>query len=229
MRCRGRFARASANYPPQLEELVWDALNGRVGRHGHACAAAAVRATGAPSEHHHREHDSFPSRPLWCALVTRIVRPKSGEASCACAKAAMQKGLDSMKSKRVWDLDDVYFLPDLLRGPKISEAMLGRVCSILVVKGEELGPDERVWKARIVFQGSNIGTKSGTFAADLFEEVSDAPASFLAARTALGVAALRGFRATLRDAESAFWQALIDTGARTPTFVELPCDWWPDT
>ena len=53
------------------------------------------------------------------------------------------------------------------------------------------------------FQGSNIRTKTGTSAADLLEEASHAPASFAAARAALGVAALKQFMATLRDAGSA--------------------------
>ena len=111
----------------------------------------------------------------------------------------------------------------------ISEAMLGRAFQILGVKGEELGKDLQVWKGRIVFQGSNVRTKSGTSAADLFEEVSNAPASFAAVRVGLAVAALKGFKATLRDAESAYFQALIDTPTRTPTFVELPREWWPDS
>ena len=79
------------------------------------------------------------------------------------------------------------------------------------------------------FQGSSIRTKTGTSVADLFEEVSNAPASFAAARAALGVAALRGLRASLRDAESAYLQALVDTPNRTPAFIELPREWWPDS
>ena len=83
----------------------------------------------------------------------------------------------------------------------------------------------KAWKARIVFQGSNVRTKAGTSAADLFEEVSNAPASFAAARAALAVAALKVFSVTLRNAETAYLQALADTPTRTPTFVELPHEW----
>ena len=78
--------------------------------------------------------------------------------------------------------------------------MLGRAFAILGIKGEELGDVLKAWKARIIFQGSNVRTKTGTSAADLFEQVSNAPASFTAARAALAVAALKGFSATLRDA-----------------------------
>ena len=107
--------------------------------------------------------------------------------------------------------------------------MFGRVFSILGIKNEELGDDQKIWKARCVFQGSNVRTKTGTSAADLFVEGSNAPASFAATRAAIGVAALRGFNASLRDAETAYLQAVIDTPTRTPTFVELPREWWPDS
>ena len=121
-----------------------------------------------------------------------------------------------MQDKVVWDTSDVYSLSDLLKHKGIEEAMFGRAFAILGVKGEELGADQQKWKARIVFQGSNIRTKTGTSAVDLFEEVSNAPASFAASRAALGVAVMRKLRASLRDAESAFLQALMDAENRIP-------------
>ena len=107
--------------------------------------------------------------------------------------------------------------------------MFGRVFYILDIKNEKLGDDQKVWKARCVFQGSNVRTKTGTSAADLFEETSNAPASFAATRAVLGVAAMRDFNASLRDADTAYLQAVIDSPTRTPTFVELPKEWWPDS
>ena len=106
-----------------------------------------------------------------------------------------------MDSKKVCDTDGVYSFKNLLNHKDIQETMLGRVFSILGVKNEELGEAMKIWKARCVFQGSNVRTKTGTSAADLFEESSNAPASFAAARSALGVAALKGFNASLRDAD----------------------------
>ena len=96
-------------------------------------------------------------------------------------------------------------------------------------KNEELGDDQKFWEARCVFQGSNVWTKTGTSAADLFAETSNAPASFAAARAGIGVAALKGFNASLRDAETAYLQGVIDTHTQIPTFVELPREWWPDS
>ena len=79
-----------------------------------------------------------------------------------------------MNSKRVWDVDHANSSDELFRDKKISEVMLGRAFAILGIKGEELGDDLKSWKAIIVFQGSNVRTKTRTSAADLFEEVSNA-------------------------------------------------------
>ena len=127
-----------------------------------------------------------------------------------------------MDSKIVWDVNDVYSFKDLVNNNDSSEAMLGSAFAILGVKGEELGDALEQWKARIALHGSNVQTKPDTSAADLFEEVSNAPASFAVARAARAVAAMKGFTGTLRDAETAYLQALMDTPTRTPTFFELP-------
>ena len=108
---------------------------------------------------------------------------------------------------------------DLLKHPSIPEAMLGMVFSIFGIKNKELCEKLQVWKARCVFQGSNVRTTTGTSAADLLEETSNAPAGFAAARAALRVAALMGFTASLRDAETAYLQDRIDTPTRISTFV----------
>ena len=108
-----------------------------------------------------------------------------------------------MDSKMVWDVNGVYGFKDLLNNKDSSEAVLGRAFAILCVKGEELGDAMKQFKARIVFQGSNVRTQTGTSAADLCEKVSNAPATFAAARAALIVAAMVGFTCILRDAEAA--------------------------
>ena len=119
-------------------------------------------------------------------------------------------------------------LPIFFATPKSQKRCSAASSQSLAAKHAELGDDQKVWKARCVFQGSNVRAKTGTSAFDLFEETSNAPASFAATRAASGVAAMRGFNAFLRDAETAYLQAVIDTPTRTPTFVELPREWWPD-
>ncbi|CAK0849503.1 unnamed protein product, partial [Prorocentrum cordatum] len=229
--CRGRIARESAVCAPLFARIFWAAWSVVFQR---AQAMAAKPATADTVTElldfgaDHRERDMPPCRLLWCALATRIVKPRSEEAKCEGARKAILKEVERMGNDNVWDPKDVYSLKDFLKHPTIKEAMLGRVFTILRVKGEEPGPELKEWKGRIVFQGSNVRTKSGVSSTDLFEEVSNAPASFAAARVALAVGALRGFAATLGDAEAACLQALIDAPGRVPTFVELPAEWWPD-
>ena len=75
---------------------------------------SCLRGVVAPDPYR-REQGTLPSMPLWRFLVTRVVKPKSAEAWCPGANAAMKKELHNMNSKKVWEVDDVYSLKDLLR------------------------------------------------------------------------------------------------------------------
>ena len=55
----------------------------------------------------HRELDALPTMPLWCSLITRVVKPKSAEARREGAAKAIQKELSNMNSKNVWDTGEV--------------------------------------------------------------------------------------------------------------------------
>lgn len=157
-KCRGRLATKNANYTPMMCQTFWQAFCKP--RPLPTTAAAANCRGGLSPEEGHREHDFLASTPMWCSLVTRVVKPKSPEAQCDGSRNAMIQELNNINGKEVWDLDDVYSLPDLLKDKNISEAMLGRVFAILGIKGEEVADSLQQWKARIVFQGSNVRTKS---------------------------------------------------------------------
>ena len=77
--------------------------------------------------------------PRWCSLITRVVKPKSAEARCEGVAKAIQQELSNMNSKNVSDTDEVYSLIDILRIPKIPEAMFGRVFFIFGIKNKKLG------------------------------------------------------------------------------------------
>ena len=118
---------------------------------------------------------------------------------------------------------------DLMHDPAQKEALIGRVFGILGVRNAEMVETEApVYKYRVVFQGNNVHTKSGVSAVDLYQEVSNAPASFTAIRSAVAVAILTRKKVTVRDALQAFLQAHINTPGRVPTWAELPQAWWPD-
>ena len=82
--------------------------------------------------------------PFWCALITRVVKPKSAEARCEGAAKAIKKELSNIDSKKVWDTGTVHSLKDMLRNPDLPEAMFGIVFSILGIKSEELGDDRKL-------------------------------------------------------------------------------------
>jgi hypothetical protein len=66
-------------------------------------------------------------------------------------------------------------------------------------------------------------------AIELFEEISNSPASFTASRVVLASAALKKQRVSFRDAMQAYLQASICGPGRVTTWVELPRDWWPNS
>ena len=122
-------------------------------------------------------------------------------------------------SRETFDMGTVREYVELMRDPNIADVMVGRVFSILGVKNDELPESERAWKAISVFQGNNIATKSGVSAADLFTEVANAPASFVAARCAMAAAVLTKKTVTFRDALQAYLQSRIDGPDRTQTWA----------
>ena len=108
------------------------------------------------------------------------------------------------------------------------EIMYGRLFGILGNKHDELEEEHREKKYRSVLQGSNIRTKSGTSAIDLFGEIRSSPAWFVAIRCALAAAVLKKFIATVRDALCAYLQADMFKPGRIETWVSLPQTYWPD-
>ena len=94
---------------------------------------------------------------------------------------------------------------------------MGRKHDELVSTEREI---EAILKARAVVQGSNVRTKSGASPFDIYEQVSNAPETFAAARCAIVATILRMLVVTFRDVEQAYLQARIDTPGRVKTLVE---------
>jgi hypothetical protein len=177
----------------------------------------------------HDQKEKLSDRPLWCAMVTRIVGMNSQEARCQGAQDAILKESKGIMDRGTFEMDSPMELDSLWHNIAIKEAMVGRVFCILRERNAELTEALQTWKARAVFQGNNIRTKSGVDAAQLFQEVANALASFVAARCTLAAAALKGLSVTLRDALHAFLQSRIDGKGRVQTYAELPRSWWPDS
>ena len=107
--------------------------------------------------------------------------------------------------------------------------MCGRVFAIMCEKAAERGlpPEQRTYKARVVFAGNAIQTSSGVPAHEFFQEVSSAPAAMMTVRSLLAASAMRGFTPKVRDAAQAYIQSSIDGPDRLATWIRLPRAWWP--
>ena len=179
----------------------------------------------------HRERSERPNLPPWVALVTRTIPPGSPEWNCEGAREAIRKeraNLEGDGENGVYDLSSVREWKELKSDPGHPEAMVGRLFVILGQKGAEK-QSEAEYKARGVFGGNAVETKSGQPAWDLYKEVSSAPATMCAARAALAVGALRGWTPTVRDAHAAYLQSRIDGPDRPSTWIRLPKSWWPQS
>ena len=71
-------------------------------------------------------------------------------------------------------------------------------------------------------RGNNCRAKSGRAPYEVFEEISNAPASFTAVRCALAVGFLKGMNATYRDAYQAYLQTRCDENFGPIMSIELP-------
>eukprot|EP00959_Pyramimonas_sp_CCMP1952_P105714 2210612-Pyramimonas_sp.AAC.1 len=62
-----------------------------------------------------------------------------------------------------------------------------------------MSEDQWKYRARAVFQGNNIWTRTGRSAYEIFEDVSNSPASLIAARCAFAVSLMKQMTCTYRD------------------------------
>ena len=138
--CSGIIAKTSAHYTRSFVEILWKSQFGARGSHGGFVAGRSAASSAWDGPHGcglgdgRRELDSRPNMPLWCSLITRVVKLKSAEARCPVAEAALKKELANIASNKVWDTENVHSLKGLLNHRDLPEAKLRRVFPILGVK-----------------------------------------------------------------------------------------------
>ena len=252
-RCQGKLTEKTAYYPDELCRAVHRGLDAHEdlqratmalpARHlepdGHVPAYTAAMYADHPDEDHqvrlgprvdarHRPRHLHHQFGVWSGLVTRIVPAGSPEFKSEPCVKALHKERSTLEGAGVWNIDTVREWRDVRSGH--GEHMVGRIFAIMGEKHAEkkAAPQDRVYKARIVFAGNNIQTASGTAPHELYQEISQTPAAMNTVRAALAIAALRGFTPKVRDATQAYIQAVIDKAGRPRTWVRLPKAWWPD-
>ena len=161
-------------------------------------------------------------------LVTRIIPSNSAEFKSPVCQKALDKEVSRLRDATVWDEDTVAEWSDVRNTRKDGKPpMVGIVFPIMGQKSAEVLDEEITMKTRAVFQGNFIQTGDGSPAHEIFQEVGATPCNMVNARTSAACAALKGHRASLRDAEQAYIQSYIDAPGRGQTYVRLPKAWWP--
>eukprot|EP00971_Amphidinium_carterae_P351160 6491948-Amphidinium_carterae.1 len=178
-----------------------------------------------PSEvgsHRTREPDHDP--PLW-GLVTRQISQKDPEYHSKECQAALREEHEKLLKRGVWDTSTVCELNDLYGDRSQEDFLVGQVFPIMGEKFAEEGAQHRQYKARIVFAGNRVRTKSGCDPVDLYTEMSNSPTTLAAARACIGAGLSVGQVVSVRDVSQAYIQCLLDLQVKT--WVELPKCFWP--
>ena len=93
--------------------------------------------------------------------------------------------------------------------------------------GRDIEDPNCPYRARAVFQGSDVQTGDNTPAWMLYQEVGATPSSMASTQMFLACGALKGSRSTTRDARKAYIQSFIDKPGRPRTWLRLPKALWP--
>eukprot|EP00971_Amphidinium_carterae_P350072 6491365-Amphidinium_carterae.1 len=177
----------------------------------------------------HRSRESDTSVPVDMAMIVRQIFPKDAEWHTEACQHALRDELKKLRSKNTWNEDKVREYKDVLHDPTQKDAMFGRVFAILGQKNSEAISGEKPYKARAVFEGNRIHTKSGVAPHELFQQLANTPSSMAAARLVMGLGASRNHKLTLRDVSQAYLQAFLEAPGRVSTWASLPRSWWPSS
>ena len=144
--CRGSAEKRTAHHMKKFAEIYWRSQSGcRVANYGafatsRLVISSACRGFQTPREwvfgDGHRELDSLPAMPLWCSLITRVIKSKSAEARCEHVAKAIQTELSNENSENVWDTGEVYSSQSFFAIPNSMKRCLARVISPYVTPDE---------------------------------------------------------------------------------------------
>eukprot|EP00971_Amphidinium_carterae_P336445 6472816-Amphidinium_carterae.3 len=172
----------------------------------------------------HRTIEPLHDPPLW-GLVTRQIFQNEQEFHSEGCQAALREEHEKLLKRGVWDTSSVCELRDLYKDRSQEDFLLGQVFPIMGEKFAEEGEQQRQYKARIVFAGDRVKTKSGCDPIDLYTEMSNSPTTLAAARACIGAGVSDGHTVSVRDVSQAYIQCMLDLQVKT--WVELPKCFWP--
>ena len=228
--CQGNEVKKTEAYTPQMAAAIHRAIREQAVGHRASVSMSAIDTEeyehseaardldGMPDPVGHREKIGQPG--LWCAMVTKTLRPSDPMTRHPGALKAVQNELDDLRSHPAWDEEHPVEASDLIR--EQPDAHVARVFPIIGIKNFE-DPPNHLWKGRIVVAGNNIKTASGQWA--LFQDMGAVPSTMAACRTILAAySVMKGAEVYQSDCVKAYVQAEMKG---TPTYVRLPKAWWP--
>jgi hypothetical protein len=173
----------------------------------------------ASADEEHRDK-SAPSPCPYLGLVVRTIPPSSSEFHSKQGREAIDNEIEDLRKEGTWDEGSVKEWSEA-RNIKHNAftPMSGLLFIIMGQKNSELvgtvPADQCPFRARAVFQGSNIRTGDGTPPLMLYQEVGAAPSNMATAHCVMGVGALQGCFTSTRDAKKACIQSFIDAPGHT--------------
>ena len=154
-------------------------------------------------------------------LVTRAVPMRPEEAQSTAARAAIEKELQNIIGKGVFDPKELHDWDEVCkRSPSSS---IGHAMTILGCKNDELGEHMRTYKGRIVFQGNRMRAASGEKISGAPDHLYGKPVDLSLARTVMAAATLKGWGIEAGDIEGAYLNAEL---RGPPVYMTLPRDLW---
>eukprot|EP00972_Heterocapsa_arctica_P089925 13266505-Heterocapsa_arctica.AAC.1 len=87
----------------------------------------------------HREKSTKANRPLWCGLLTRLIKPSSDEFKSPPCQDSQSDEKTKLEKKEVWDdYSTVREWGSVSSDPAFVEATVARVFVIMGLKNEEM-------------------------------------------------------------------------------------------
>ena len=104
-----------------------------------AIAHASAKVLPAPpGKEPHRKKATRPELPLWCALVTRVIKAGTEEFKSAPCMAAQVEEKRKLDAQTTWDYDTVREWAHVRSDVSLPEATVARLFVIMGRKGDEI-------------------------------------------------------------------------------------------
>ena len=117
-----------------------DDMGGSLGDAGYVApnARTSTETLPSPSASGHRPKAIRPTLPLWCGLLTRVIKAGTDEFKSAPCNKAQEEEKTKLEKQSTWDMDTVREWASVRADPTLLEATVARLFVIMGRKGDEM-------------------------------------------------------------------------------------------